>query len=857
MRIQALVYFYVRRLRTHPVQELLAGLGIAIGVALALAVLVANSSVVASADDLVEGVTGAANLQVVARDGQGFDERLVERVRAVPGVEHAAPALERRAVLSGPAGTEVPINLVSVDSSLAQLSGRLTRSFLPGGLDLQPEAMMIPSNVADRLGVPNPTAAGNVARALPTATVNVRGRAKPVTVAAVLGDDTIGPLEAARVGVMPLASLQRLAGLEGRVSRVLVSTSADQEPAVERRLERIVAGRMEVTDTAADVRLLEQATGPTDQVTGFFAAVSALLGLLLAGNAMLLTAPERRRLVSALRIQGYRRRQVAAIMLFQALTLGIVASIVGVVAGSLLSRGLFSESPEYLAPGFTLGGRTVIDAWPLVAALAGGIAMSCAASAPPLLDLRRRHAIDSVLHEPGSPGNALRPRTTRRALVASAAAFLVATVLLVAVPELALIASALLALGTLLAIPATFRAAIALLQLLVDRVPRLSTLTVTLLSLRSTTLRSLALAATGAVAVFGSVSIGGARTDLLAGIADYGADYVGTADIWVVNPFDNQATNDFPAENVIPRLRAIDGVADVRAYQGSFLDMDGRRIWVIARPTDDPAMLPASSIVKGDLDTATAALRRGGSVAVSDKIATDKGLDVGDSITVPTPTGPAAMRIVATTTNLGWAPGALMLNSADYRRRWSNTDASAIEIDAAENADPGEVGDAVAAVLRDAAPGLRAQSADERAGIILASARQGLDRLSQISLLLQIAAVLAMAAAMGAAIWQRRPELAGLRIQSFQPRQLLALLLIEAAVVLGAGGLTGAIGGTYGRIGADRFLQVVTGFPVAPAAVGWNTVTTLATVVVVALAIIAIPGWFATRVSPRLGLGAE
>ena len=134
-------------------------------------------------------------------------------------------------------------------------------------------------------------------------------------------------------------------------------------------------------------------------------------------------------------------------MLFQALTLGIVASIVGVVAGSLLSRGLFSESPEYLAPGFTLGGRTVIDAWPLVAALAGGIAMSCAASAPPLLDLRRRHAIDSVLHEPGSPGNALRPRTTRRALVASAAAFLVATVLLVAVPELALIASALLALG--------------------------------------------------------------------------------------------------------------------------------------------------------------------------------------------------------------------------------------------------------------------------------------------------------------------------------------------------------------------------------------------------------------------------
>jgi putative ABC transport system permease protein len=856
VRLQALAYFYARRLKTHPIQELLAGLGIAIGVALALAVLVANASVISSSDELVDGVTGAADLQLVARDGQGFDQRLVDRVRMIPGVEQAAPALERRVVLAGPSGAEAPINLVGADASLAQLSGRLTRSFLPGGLNLQPDAMMIPSDVADRLGVPSPTAE-TAPGVLPKVTVNVRGRARPVTVAAVLGDDTIGPLTAARVGVMPIGSLQEIAGLPDRVTRVLVLVAPGREQAVRRGLERLADGRMEVTDTRADVRLLEQATGPTDQVTGFFAAVSALLGLLLAGNAMLLTAPERRRLVSALRIQGYRRRQVALIMLSQALALGVTASVVGVIAGSLLSRGLFNESPEYLAPGFTLGGRTIIDAWPLVAALAGGIAMSCIASAPPLFDLRRRRPIDAVLNEPGSPGNALRPRTTGRALAASIVSFVAASILLIETPELALVASALLALGTLLAIPATLRAAIALMQMVVDRVPRLSTLTVTLLSLKATTLRSLALAATGAVAVFGSVAIGGARVDLLAGIADYGADYVGTADIWVVNPFDNQATNDFPADRLLPRLEAIDDVADARVYQGSFLNMDGRRVWVLARPADDPDMLPASSIVKGDLATATTALRRGGSVAVSDKIATDRGLGIGDVITFPTPTGTAAMRIAATTTNLGWAPGALMLNSADYGRRWGNTDASAIQVDASDGASVTAVRRAIAATLSDVAPGLRAQLADERAGIIQSSARQGLERLSQISLLLQLAAVLAMAAAMGAAIWQRRPQLAGLRIQSFQPRQLLALLLIEAAVVLGAGGLTGAIGGTYGRIGADRFLHVVTGFPVSPAAVGWNTVITLAAVVVVALAIIAIPGWFATRVSPRLGLGAD
>jgi putative ABC transport system permease protein len=856
MRLQALVYFYVRRLKTHPVQELLAGFGIAIGVSLAFAVLVANSSVVSSADELIAGVTGTANLQVTARDDQGFDERLLEDVRAVPGVEQAAAALERRGVLVGPTGAETPVNLVSVDQSLAQLSGRLTRSFLPGGLDLRPGAMMIPSAVATELGVANP-ASDTTTRTLPRVTVNLRGQTQRTTIAAVLGRDTIGPLTGAKVGVMRLDTLQRLAGLKGRVSRILVATAPDRESVVRRELERISGDRLTVTDTGIDIRLLEQATGPTDQVTGFFAAVSALLGLLLAFNAMLLTAPERRRLVSALRIQGYHRRQVIAIMLFQALALGLTASFLGLIAGGALSRGLFNESPEYLAPGFTLGGRTIVDAWPLVVAFAGGIAMSCIASAPPLFDLRRRRAIDAVFNESGIPGNALAPQTTRRTLAASIVAFLAATALLIVMPELALIASSLLALGTLLAIPAAFKAVTAVMQLIVDRVPRLSTWTVALLSMRATTLRSLALAATGAVAVFGSVAIGGARSDLLAGIGEYANDFVGTADVWVVNPFDNQATNDFPASQLVERLENTVGVADVRVYQGSFLDLAGRRVWVIARPVDDPEMLPASSMVDGDLVAATSALRGTGSITISDQIADARGLDVGDQIAIPTPTGSVPFRIAATTTNLGWAPGALILNTTDYRRSWGSDDPSALEIDVARGTSQLVAQDAIAAALRNRAPGLRAQLADDRGAIIEASARQGLERLGQISLLLQIAAVLAMAAAMGAAIWQRRPALAALRIQSFHPRQLLALLLIEAAAILGAGGLTGAIGGTYGRVGADRFLQVVTGFPVAPAAVGWNTVATLGVIIVTALAIVAVPGWFAARVPPRLGLGAE
>jgi putative ABC transport system permease protein len=855
MRLHALLYFYGRRLRTHPIQEALAATGIAIGVALAFAVMVANSSVVTSAGEIVRGVTGTADLQLMARDPRGFDQRKIEEVQGLPGVERAAPVLERRAVLVK-GGREVPVNVVSVDPGLAGLSGRLVRSFVPGGLQLAAGGVMLPESAAEALGIPNPATETGV-RPLPRIRIHLRGREYAVTVAAVLGRDTVGSLTGAKAAVMPLPYLQRLAGLEDRVTRILVDARDGHEAAVREGLIRIAAGRLTVAPADVDVGLLRQATGPTDQVTTFFAAISALLGLLLAFNAMLLTAPERRRLVGALRIQGYRPRQIASLVLFQAGVLGLTASVAGVVGGGFLARGLFNRTPDYLAPGFTLGSHTVIGAAPVVLALVCGVAISCLAAAPPLLDLRRGRAVDAVFREDGAPGNALGGRARRGMLAGGAAASAIAAPILVWAPEVALLASALLALGTLLAIPAAFALVVRLMDVLIARVPRLSTLTVALLAMRATTLRSLALAATGAVAVYGSVAMGGARDDLFAGIGDYTADYVGTADVWVANPADDQATNDFHARGLAERIEAVPGVAAVRALQASFLDFGGRRTWVIARPRADREMLPSSSVVDGDLATATRRLRASGWAAVSGHIARDHGVGLDDRITLPTPTGPETFRVAATISNLGWAPGAVIVNTVDYRRAWEAPSPTALEVDV----EPGERIPAVARsidrALGAAGAGLRVQTAAARTAQIEASATQGLERLDQIVRLLQAAAVLAMAAAMGAAIWQRRPALAALRIQGFRPRQLWLLLVVEAGIVLGAGGLTGAVAGIFGQLGADRFLEVVTGFPVASSPAGWHTIQTFAVVVLAALAIVAVPGWFAARAEPRLGLRTE
>lgn len=431
MRIEALIYFYRRRLRTHPTQELLAGIGIAVGVALAFAVLVANGSIAGSADKIVRGVTGTANLQLTARDARGFDARMLGEVRQLPGVERAAPLLEQRAVLVGPHGRQAPVNLASIDASLAALSGRLPATFAAGGLELT-DGVVLPRATAAALGLA--AEADTALGRLPRVTLQVGGHTYRVTIAGVLGRDTIGPLADAQLAVMSLPRLQAVSGLRGRITRILVQSRPGRTAEVRAALAALTHGRLTVGPADAEIGLLRHAVRPNDQATGFFAAISALLGFLLAFNAMLLTAPERRRLLAELRIQGFKRHQLVVLTLFQAIVLGVVASTAGLIAGNALARSLFHISPDYLAPPFTLGAGTIVGVMPIVIALCGGIAASCLAAAPPLLDLRRGNAVNAVFHSAGTPGNALSPAARQRMLTGAVATLALASALLLWAP---------------------------------------------------------------------------------------------------------------------------------------------------------------------------------------------------------------------------------------------------------------------------------------------------------------------------------------------------------------------------------------------------------------------------------------
>ncbi len=878
MRPAMLLYLYRRRLRVHRFQELLAGFGVAVAVALLFAVTVADSSTSGSTGAVAHAIIGPANLQLRARAENGFDERLLARVEALPGVLQAAPLLEQIAGVIGPGGRRATVHIAGADLSLALLDGlahtipRTTLSANGIGLSRQTaETIGIPAHplassaaqpaarrtTAERSSGRQPTAAqagGEPTGAQPRVSLELGGRITPLPVTVVLDAATFGgALAHTQIAVVPLARLQQLAGLPGRITRILVLSKPGRAAAVRAELTALAGGRLTVAPADQDIELLHQALRPSDQSSEFFAAISALLGFLFAFNAILLTVPERRRAIAELRLLGMRGAQVAQVVLFQALCLGLAASLVGLLAGYALAVGPFHQSPAYLASAFTLGTSTVVGIGPLLLALGGGMLATCLASALPLLDLRGGGAPDTAHFAGEEPGDALGRRAQVRLALAAAGVLALASATVFLWTSRSLFALMVLALATVLAVPLALGLVLCAARALARRRQKLTILPVALISLRGCTLRSLALAATGAVALFGSAALGGARNDLLQGIARFARSYTADASIWVNTPGDYQATTSLQPGDDAARIARVAGVSAVHAFYGGFLDFDKRRVWIIARPPGSEREILSSQIAGGSSRAARAGLAAGGQIVLSRQIAAEHHATVGDALTLPTPTGNIRFRIAATTTNLAWSPGAIFVSAADYRRFWATSAPTALGVELAAGASATRVRRSIIRALGPA-NGLEVSTAPARSAEIDTLAGAALSRLGEICTLLNIAAILALATALTSAIWQRRVALAELRLTGVTPARLRRLLLLESTLLLSAGCFTGAVVGIYGQAVIDGYLREVTGFPLATLTTGLRPPEILALVIAGVLALVAIPVWLAARVSPMLAL---
>lgn len=840
VRLSMLVHLYRVRLRAHAVQELLAACGIAIGVSLVLGVLVANTSLTSSAGALIDQVIGNARLQLTARSSDGMPQQIATAAERLPGVRSAAPVLRENIAVVGPRGSDA-IQLLGVTPAVVNLGGLGTNRQQLGSLPFS-GGLLLPASVAATIGV----------QAGDRVTVLARGAAHRIRVGLVLEGAAVGALASSPIAVALLPSAQRLTGRTGRVTEVLFEPLGGANALLARGLRALAAGRLNVTTADNELRLLEQAAKPNDQSTSLFTAISVMVGFLLAVNAMLLTVPERRRFVADLRMQGYDWRQILALLAFQAFVLGVVASGAGILLGDFLSHALFHRIPAYLTTAFPIGSQEVLDSGTILLALASGVLATMLASLSPVFDLRPNRPTDAVFRDRSGASEILSRRIAATLSLTGVASIGLITVLVLSFPGLTIAGGVALALVTLLAIPYLFVAVSRMLRWAGERV-RSSALIVVVSELRVVTTRSVALAGIAALAVYGSVAIGGAQADLLHGLGINFNEYLRTADVWVTTGGNDLTTNSFADGGAAATIARVPGVQSVRTYQGGFLDYGSRRLWIIARPTGDSPLIPASQVLHGDVANATRLLRAGGWAAISEGFASEHHLHVGASFTLPTPSGHVPFGVAATMTNLGWAPGAVILSASDYRRYWQNEDPSALEVSLQPGVNPATARLAMRRALGDR-PGLGVQTYAERRAQYAADSQQGLQALSEIAKLLLVAAAFAVSSALGAAIWQRRARLASLKIQGYGTGQLWRALLLESVIVLSVGSVVGALAGVYGHALAARWLRIATGFP-APFSLDLGGVLlTLGQLAAIAVAVIAIAGLAAARAPARTSL---
>jgi putative ABC transport system permease protein len=833
IRLSVLVNLYRWHLTRHKTQELLAAAGIAVGVALVFGVLIANSSLVGSDRQLVKSVVGDADFQVSARSSDGFSEDVATQISDLRGVTAAAAVLRVNALLIGPHG-RVTVQLFGISPSQLQLHGTVTAA-LGRGVLLLAHGLGLPSEIAQAVGV----------QAEHRVTVVAAGKAHSVPVRAVLDSQTVGLIASSPIAVSLLSFVQRLTGQPRTVTQVLVAANPGDTQLVRAELARVDAGRLSVQPATHEVAVLNATARPTSESTALFAVVSAITGLLLALNAMLLVVPERRRLVLDLRQQGYTSRQILVILGSQAACLGIVASLVGVALGDLLSHWLFGQVPDYLTAAFPIGNQPTISATAVLLAVGSGTLTAIIASLLPLADLRGA--------EPNGPrgrsreaGQAIGGRTILRGALAGVVLVVALTGVVVWAPGLSVAACAALAPAAFVLILPLYSLITRLGRAVAER-RRNSMLGLALMELDATATRSVAFAGIVAIAVYGMVAVQGARRDLVNGLDLAVTQYLDTAQIWVTADQNFLTIDRFPATPTVNEIRRVPSVASVRTYQGDLLDIGSRLLWIRARPTADVSLLQASQVLHGNVPEAEHRLREDGWAAVSSSLANEQHAKLGDTVSLPTPSGPARLRVAAITTNAGWPPGAITLNTNDFARLWQTTTPTGLEIGLKPGVNPATA----ARQIRNALGldnHLLVQTTAEREGTFKASARQGIAGLTDISTLLLIATSLAIAAGLSASVLQRRARLASLKVDGFDSRQLWRSLLLESGILIAIGCLDGAILGIYGHAIASRWLRESVGFP-TPFSLGLDTVIlTLIIVAIVTFAVISLPGLRAARV---------
>ncbi|MBM3120719.1 MAG: FtsX-like permease family protein, partial [Chloroflexi bacterium] len=352
-------------------------LGVALGVAVVVAIDLANESARRAFALSTDAVAGRAT-HVIVGGPSGVPEAVYRQARAEWGVRSTTPVVEGYGILveQGGVGVQIlgidPIASASFQTVLPPRMGSL-----PGfeRFYLDPSAVLISSRLAERLG----------ARPGDSLTVQVNDRLASLTVLGILRSPD--PLQLAgldNILLMDVASAQELLGMVGRLTRIDVMATDEVAKGIASRLP-------------PDLRLApptEQAEATAQLASAFQLNLSALsllalvVGMFLIYNTMLFSILRRRTVLGILAALGVSPLQVFVSFLLEAAAVSAVGGLLGLGVGRVLATATVRLTTQTITDFYfltTVSGVS-LDAATALKGLALGIGAGILGAAAPALE---------------------------------------------------------------------------------------------------------------------------------------------------------------------------------------------------------------------------------------------------------------------------------------------------------------------------------------------------------------------------------------------------------------------------------------------------------------------------------------
>jgi len=681
MRLLRLITWpYVRR---HKLRTVLTTVGIVLGVAVFIGMHTANQSVLYAFYKTVDRIAGKAELQITAGEG-GFPEDVLERVQALPEVKVAVPVIEAP-VDTGLKG-EGNLLILAVDMT----GDRSLRDYdLESGEDAviddplvflaQPDSLMVTREFAGRNGLV-------IGTKVPMRTMDGE---KQFTVRGIMKSGGLTQAFGGNLAVMDIYAAQMVFGRGRTFDRVDLALNAGVTLQQGRAaIETALGPGYQVEAPSSRGQQIDSVIRVYAFTANINSAFALFIGMFIIYNSFSIAVAQRRREIGILRALGATREQIRNLFLIESGLSGLVGSLIGLVCGVLLSRGLAIYISNLIAGVYGIAERTTEvarDPSLMIVGLVMGVVTSVVAGFIPARNAARVDPIQALQKGRIQAMSAGENRTRRiAAIVLGATSLGLLTIGQNAMPVfyagfgMAMLALLLLSPTGALWLTRALRPALKGLRpvegaLAADSLiqsPRRTSATVTALML------SLALV----------ISLGGIATASYNSIMDWTTTAL-NPDLFVTASQSLTERNfRFPAA-LGDQLAAVDGVDLVQRVRSHRIFYKGTPVMLVAVEARSLAERARRPPVEGPREMYELAAE-GKGVILSDNFARLRNLHYGDVMELATPSGAQKMPVVGLVVDWSDQQGSILMDRASYIRWWGDDTVNVFRLYVTPGVDP-------------------------------------------------------------------------------------------------------------------------------------------------------------------------